>query len=155
MRGARRVIGRSPAPAAYHVTASAGTAHARCGRYYCADGRRRAATSTARPLSCFCLLNKGASPTLDGERRVRARRHSSTTRGIERRTFESARRREVVDATITVPKHHPRRIECVGDNASRVCVCARARDACACVPVCIPADVTFQPSRATCEAVSR
>jgi len=33
-----------------------------------------------RPLSCFCLLNKGASSTLDSERRVRARRHSFPVR---------------------------------------------------------------------------
>lgn len=36
-----------------------------------------------RPLSCFCLLNKGASSTLDGERRVRARRHSFSAREID------------------------------------------------------------------------
>jgi len=55
-----------------------------------------------RPLSCFCLLNKGASSTLDSERRVRARLIPPLIPRSrrQRRTFNSfersARRRDVV-----------------------------------------------------------
>ncbi|TGZ43824.1 hypothetical protein DBV15_08501 [Temnothorax longispinosus] len=98
-----------------HVTAVAGIAHAtvvppRGHRFHRRHHHRRLHLHR-RPLSCFCLLNKGASSTLDGERRVRAQRHSFSARKIDddnndddddaRSSFEPARRRgrEVADAT--------------------------------------------------------
>lgn len=90
-----------------HVTETLGNAHAPYGRYTRpTDDRRDPATAVAsttnavRPLSCFCLLNKGASLTLGGERRVGAQRHSPARETIDDVARPSpARRREVVDAT--------------------------------------------------------